>query len=271
MHWYKPIFILFIFFFSWLFLRIFLFDTFIIASSSMLPTLRKNDLVLVEKVSYGARLYTKFHFSSNDYSLKSFRLKGLKGIRRGDVFVFNGSLEKNRIKFDINTVYCKRCFACPGDTIVNSNGVLLNETYQFMEDDPFPSIELDDMFEGGVCHYPAFFENKKICVPKSGEFVILDKTNYLIYKKVIEFETGLHLSYNSKKNKIYLGNKHISQYEFLNDYYFTLGDNYYHSLDSRYWGFVPESFIIGKTKTILFPLSEEKNQRIWKRIFYDIE
>lgn len=237
----------------------------------MLPTLRKNDLVLVEKVSYGARLYTKFHFSSKDYSLNSFRLKGLKGIRRGDVFAFNGSLDKKNIKFDINTVYCKRCFACPGDTILNNNGILFNETCQFMEGETFSPIELYDMYEGGVCHYPSFFENKKICVPKSGEFVQLCENNYLIYKKVIEYETGLHLSYDSEKNKIYLGNKHISQYEFLNDYYFAVGDNYYQSSDSRYWGFVPEPFIIGKAKTIIYPLNEEKISRIWKRFFCDIK
>lgn len=30
------------------------------------------------------------------------------------------------------------------------------------------------------------------------------------------------------------------------DYYFMVGDNYYESMDSRFWGFIPKENIKGK-------------------------
>jgi signal peptidase I len=37
-----------------------------------------------------------------------------------------------------------------------------------------------------------------------------------------------------------------TQYLVERDYFFTMGDNRDNSLDSRYWGFVPEENIVGK-------------------------
>ena len=57
------------------------------------------------------------------------------------------------------------------------------------------------------------------------------------------------------------------EYTFKQDYYFMMGDNRHNSLDSRYWGFVPEDHIVGKPVVIW--LSTDRNQKFPKNIRWD--
>ena len=43
-----------------------------------------------------------------------------------------------------------------------------------------------------------------------------------------------------------INNQPVREYVFAKDYYFVLGDNRKNSIDSRYFGFIPEEWIIGK-------------------------
>lgn len=53
---------------------------------------------------------------------------------------------------------------------------------------------------------------------------------------------------------------------YINAYYFMLGDNIHHSLDSRHWGLVPDDFIVGVVQWIWFSKDEEQNSIRWNRI-----
>ena len=46
----------------------------------------------------------------------------------------------------------------------------------------------------------------------------------------------------------------IKNYTFKYDYYWMMGDNRHNSADSRDWGFVPESHILGKPLMVLFSI-----------------
>ena len=70
-------------------------------------------------------------------------------------------------------------------------------------------------------------------VPAKGTSIELDSVCRAIYGPVIEYETGVW------------PDSSVTSHTFVNDYYFALGDNSLESNDSRYWGFIPEEFIIG--------------------------
>jgi signal peptidase I len=50
-----------------------------------------------------------------------------------------------------------------------------------------------------------------------------------------------------------------------------MGDNRHGSLDSRFWGFVPEDHIVGKASYIWFSVDPAGDGIRWKRIFTSIE
>jgi signal peptidase I len=52
------------------------------------------------------------------------------------------------------------------------------------------------------------------------------------------------------------------------DFYFMMGDNRDNSEDSRYWGFMPRSYVKGKAMFIYFSLGDEGVR--WSRMFHQI-
>ena len=105
-----------------------------------------------------------------------------------------------------------------------------------------------------------------IWIPKKGASIPLTADNYIRYERCIRTYEGNELE--NRNGKIFLNGKEAGSYTFKMNYYWLMGDNRHNSLDSRYWGFVPEDHVVGKASLIWF--SWEKGPR-WKRIFNSIK
>lgn len=111
-----------------------------------------------------------------------------------------------------------------------------------------------------------------ILIPKKGMTVGLDYDNWLLYERVIRVYEN-HPDAQWKDGKVYIGGHPADTYTFDMDYYFMMGDNRDNSLDSRYWGFVPEDHIVGTPMGVLISFDKDKsifNGKIrWNRILRD--
>jgi signal peptidase I len=201
-------------------LRSFLFEPFKIPSGSMIPTLWVGDLILVNKFHYGVRL-----------PVINLKITDGNPVERGDVMVF-------RYPPKPNLDYIKRVIGLPGDEIAYLNKQLT------INGQPVPKTPLPDFFEEDSLRYIKQFEeripmgdkpeanvtsvrlhrllndaDRPAFVPGADEFMFKDNCRYTVEGVTCKVPAG---------------------------HYFMMGDNRDNSLDSRYWGFVPEKNIVGK-------------------------
>jgi signal peptidase I len=102
-----------------------------------------------------------------------------------------------------------------------------------------------------------------IYIPQKGATVHLDSLTLPFYKRIID--TYEHNTLRIVDNKIYINHQETSSYTFKLNYYWMMGDNRNESMDSRFWGYVPEDHVVGKASFIW--LSYHKNSIRWKRLF----
>ena len=108
-----------------------------------------------------------------------------------------------------------------------------------------------------------------IWIPKKGAKVDLTLENLPLYERCIRnYERN---TLEVKGNQILINGQPATSYTFKMDYYWMQGDNRDNSLDSSYWGFVPEDHIVGAPSIILISFDRDHSLLDggirWNRIF----
>ena len=190
-------------------LRSFLFEPFKIPSGSMIPTLLINDLILVNKFHYGVRL-----------PVINLKVLDNNSPQRGDVMVF-------RYPPKPSLDYIKRVVGLPGDEVAYLNKKLT------INGKPLVKTALPDFFDQDALRYAKQFEE----VNSGKKYRLLNDDNRPAFIPGAD-------DFEFKQNCVYSTEGVVCKVP--EGHYFMMGDNRDNSLDSRYWGFVPEKNIVGK-------------------------
>jgi signal peptidase I len=111
-----------------------------------------------------------------------------------------------------------------------------------------------------------------VVIPKKDASIQLNDSNIVLYERIIRDYENNELRITG--GNIYINGIQTSSYTFKYNYYFGMGDNRDFSADSRSWGFIPETHIIGKAWITFFSYKQENggNHGIrWNRVFKSIE
>lgn len=214
-----------------LILRSFLYEPFQIPSGSMMPTLLVGDFILVEKFTYGLK----------DPVWRS-QLVDMDKPERGDVVVFK---YPENPKID----YIKRVVGLPGDRIVYRNKQLYIQ-----------QACSDANKEANTCPKAKLIDKVKV---NQGEFK-QEGVPLLRYKEQLGEVTHDLLIHPRKPDPIgyYHKTPGLASGEFVvpEGQYFVMGDNRDNSMDSRFWGFVPEANLVGKAVAIWISFEFDRAQ-----------
>ena len=244
--------------------RAFVADRFLIPSDSMRPTLVPGDAVWVNKLLMGARIYTDFHFSKDGVQLQSFRTRGLRPITYNDIVVFNRANHGGTIKFIINYVYCKRVIGLPGDSVSIVDGHFKNNNFD-------GRLGLEAMQRQLQATPDSLLRRKRLLrslprnphvrwtirnfgpmyVPRKGDVMAVTPKSATIYKTILKWETGKDIDVDWEAGKVLADGKPFRRHRFRHNYYFVAGDNVLNSDDSRYFGPVPEEYIVGIVNKVI--------------------
>lgn len=107
-------------------------------------------------------------------------------------------------------------------------------------------------------------------IPKKGVTIPVNDSTLALYGYTIT-QYDHNTNAEIKDKKLLIDGKEVTEYTFKQNYYFMMGDNRHNSLDSRYWGFVPEDHIVGKAFFIWLSIDSNSRNLIhkirWNRFF----
>ena len=106
-------------------------------------------------------------------------------------------------------------------------------------------------------------------IPKKGSTIELNEKNYILYKRAIHAYENHTIE--KRKDGFYIDDEKATTYTFESDYYWLMGDNRHGSVDSRFWGLVPDTHVVGTASFVWMSRHPEKPLTDggirWNRVF----
>ena len=177
----------------------------------------------------------------------------------------------------VNTYYVKGAM----EEDIKKLATIPNLTIEKMSVDPMTgSLKSWEPGEGQINVYPDGMELKwnednygPLMIPAKGTAINITPDNLIKYGYFIQHYEGLE-DVELDENTLSINGQEVQEYTFNQDYYFMVGDNRHNSIDSRFWGFVPEDHIMGKPLFIWMSVDSNQswlNKIRWSRLFRAIE
>ena len=272
-------------FLLWMLLQVTSLTSFRIPTESMQPTLIPGDYILVEKWTMGGRIFD-LPDAAEGKEVEIRRLPGFGKVERNDVLVFNFPHHHrwDSIGMDLMVYYVKRCIGLPGDTVSIRNGYyrvagVADTLGHVPAQRSLERLLATDRLKDAGIAYRSFPEDSvrdwtigdfgPLFIPSEGSRVLLTEGEVPLYRRAIEWEQKKRLEV--KDGQLLLGDSAVHEYVFRKNYYFVGGDNVLYSQDSRYWGLLPEEYIVGRAIRIWKSVDKDTDEFRWERLMKRIE
>ncbi|MEA3286673.1 MAG: signal peptidase I [Candidatus Marinimicrobia bacterium] len=261
---------------SVLILRATVIEAYNVPTGSMETTIKIGDFILGNKFIYGIRTpdWIGIPWTNIGFSVPYYRLPGFEQPKTGDVVIFrypNDRWPASQIgPLDPSLNYIKRCIAGPGQTLEIRDKDVFIDGIQFPLPEHGRASKLnlyDDEYQERMI-FPQGFGNRDhfgpLYIPEAGDTLDFRRDNLDQAVNVISLEG--HEVRPGIGGGLKVDGVTVDHYVCEQNHYFMMGDNRDNSHDSRYWGLVPESNIIGEA--ILTYLSWEQTEpNLLKRLF----
>ncbi|RZP13219.1 MAG: signal peptidase I [Flavobacteriales bacterium] len=185
--------------------------------------------------------------------------------------------------FDISDIYISDIDR--NNKVITHIAQLTDEAYQKVKNNP-NVIKVEKLtIEEGTWNQSTFPQDPKfkwntkyfgpITIPEAGKSTEITIENIALYKRIIEVYEGSEIGVENKISlsgtQVKLNGEVLTEYTFLQDYYWMMGDNRDNSQDARMWGFVPFNHVVGKPVFIWMSWDSNAeglmNKIRWKRLF----
>lgn len=241
---------------SALFLKTFVVEAYHIPTASMEGSLLVGDFLLVNKFIYGAS--TPKHLPFVAAEIPFIKFPGIKRPQPGEVIAFEYPGDGEGVTQSGPVRFVKRCIAVGGDTVFIRQGDVFVNGNRFLQPvnvgrpTPFSKSFRDErMFPAGATFNQDDYG--PVVIPKKTDVLRLNAENIHYWETFIRRE-GHRVDVDETGVTLIDGSP-CGSYKVERDYIFVLGDNRGNSLDSRFWGFLPEENIIGKAMVIYWSVN----------------
>lgn len=225
------------------------------------------------------------------------RLPGLSHLHRNDLIVYNRPQKNDSVPINLRPVLLSRCVGLPGDGIQLEGQYLFidqvlqkqgldalfcfyfnasfiptfqrmdpDRTYYTCNDTCFTFLtkhhftklaKKDPAFNMSVRPYLSRYDTLKQYIPYKGMKIRLDSTSFNNWQALINAHEACTLT-RSENGSFLLNGIQVKRYTFKQDYYMVLNDHQGYLNDSRTFGLVPASHIIGRSLLVLFSPAEKR-------------